>query len=252
MSPFPRIIHQTWKTDRIPERFAAWVHSWKRHHPRWRHILWTDRSGREFVKTRYPDRLMLYDSYDQAIKRADLLRYLLMHGIGGIYADLDVECLAPMDPLLRDGAFCLLGQEPELHAKRLYGRVRLVSNAVLASVPGHRFWSHVFAVMSATSAEKDVLDATGPRMLDRALANYPHDDIFLLPADVWNPLVDVACASLKLSASEQAFYRRMVADRTFPAASQAVHHWAGTWYSGGVAGALGRLWRRMTWRILRR
>jgi len=32
-------------------------------------------------------------------------------GVGGVYVDLDMESLRPMDPLL-EGYTCLLGQEP--------------------------------------------------------------------------------------------------------------------------------------------
>ncbi|MFH1983259.1 MAG: glycosyltransferase [Pseudomonadota bacterium] len=252
MPRIPRIIHQTWKTNRVPKRFASFVHGWVHHHPGWRHILWTDRSSRQYVRGRYPALLPLYDAYDANIKRVDMFRYLVMLGIGGVYADLDVECLAPMQPLLDTGRTCILGLEPELHAQRLYGRARLVSNAVLASAAGHPFWTHVIGVMESCCREKDVLSATGPMMLTSAVDSFPAADVRLLPSAVWSPLVDLANSALNLTPTEREHFTGMRRRQAYPAESLAVHHWAGTWYSGGWPGALNRLWVKAVSRFRRR
>ncbi len=34
----PQIIHQTWKTNNIPEQFKDSAASWKRHHPQWEYL----------------------------------------------------------------------------------------------------------------------------------------------------------------------------------------------------------------------
>ena len=31
----PRIIHQSWKDNNVPEGFKPWQESWKRNHPGW-------------------------------------------------------------------------------------------------------------------------------------------------------------------------------------------------------------------------
>lgn len=31
----PHIIHQSWKTDEVPERFVVWQASWMDNHPTW-------------------------------------------------------------------------------------------------------------------------------------------------------------------------------------------------------------------------
>ncbi|KAJ3896091.1 hypothetical protein GG344DRAFT_72572 [Lentinula edodes] len=38
--------------------------------------------------------------YKYAIQRADAIRYFVLHHYGGVYLDLDVGCLRPLDPLL--------------------------------------------------------------------------------------------------------------------------------------------------------
>ena len=59
----PPILHQTWKTDRIPEQFQAWGESWGRHNPGWTRMFWNDRTLVDFVAEHYPDFLATFCSY---------------------------------------------------------------------------------------------------------------------------------------------------------------------------------------------
>ena len=93
----PSILHQTWKTDQIPQRFQPWVDSWARHNPGWTRMFWNDRTLLDFVGQHYPDFLDTFCSYPAGIFRADAGRYLLLHHFGGVYADLDCECVAPFE-----------------------------------------------------------------------------------------------------------------------------------------------------------
>ncbi len=34
----PKIIHQSWKDEHVPERFLKWQESWKRTHPEWEYM----------------------------------------------------------------------------------------------------------------------------------------------------------------------------------------------------------------------
>lgn len=63
-------------------------------------MLWTDASSREFIANYYPWFLDTFDGYTYPIQRADAIRYFILHYYGGIYLDLDIGCLRPMDPLL--------------------------------------------------------------------------------------------------------------------------------------------------------
>jgi len=38
-----------------------------------------------------------------------------MYRFGGLYADMDYECLAPLDTLMQDTC-CCMGLDPQLHA----------------------------------------------------------------------------------------------------------------------------------------
>lgn len=241
----PAIIHQTWKTPDIPRGFAAYVASWRRFNPGWRYMLWTDRDCRSFVRDRYPGLLELYDSYSSSINRADVARYLLLHHYGGLYADLDTECLRPLDALLHGSPGCIIGCEPRLHAERLYGRARLICNAVLLSAPGHPFWEHVMGILTGSAGERSVIEATGPVMLDRALGSYPGRDVMIVADSVFCPLVDLKNHRLRLTPTEKHCHKEMLRRHRFPDASYAVHYWAGTWHRRGIAGKLVRLAKRL-------
>ncbi|MBM4310813.1 MAG: hypothetical protein FJ119_07695 [Deltaproteobacteria bacterium] len=241
----PAILHQTWKTADIPRGFEKYAASWRRLNPGWRYHLWTDQDCRSFVRERYPAFLALYDSYTSSISRADAARYLLLHHYGGLYADLDSECLRPFDSLLRGSPGCIIGCEPRLHAERLYGRSRLVCNAVLLSAPGHPFWEHVLSVLVSSAQEKSVIETTGPVMLDRALGSYPGHDVSIVADSVFCPLVDLKNSRLRLTPTEKRCHKEMLRLHRFPDASYAVHYWAGTWYRRGIAGKLVRLATRL-------
>lgn len=64
------------------------------------YMLWTDAGSREFIAEHYPWFLDHFDNYKYPIQRADVIRYFVLYHYGGVYIDLDIGCLKPMDPLL--------------------------------------------------------------------------------------------------------------------------------------------------------
>lgn len=63
-------------------------------------MLWTDEGSREFIAEHYPWFLDTFDGYTYPIQRADVIRYFILYHYGGIYLDLDIGCLRPLDLLL--------------------------------------------------------------------------------------------------------------------------------------------------------
>ena len=68
---------------------------------------------------------------------ADALRVFILHRYGGLYLDGDVECIAPVDPMLE--GYDLVLQLEDKNAKSL-------NNGVMASVPDMPFWRTVMAL----------------------------------------------------------------------------------------------------------
>ena len=130
MAPIPRIIHQTWKTEYIPYDIydRRWVESWTRYHPDWLTVLWTDARLRELGRACYPAFEAMYAEDVPGIYLADFGRYMVLHHFGGLYVDLDYECLRSLEPLLEGHRFvtCYAGDT-----------CLELNNALIAAVPGH-------------------------------------------------------------------------------------------------------------------
>ena len=173
MEAFPKIIHQTWKTQEIPEPFSLWSSSWKILNPDYEYKLWTDADNFEFIRSQYPDFFDEYVSYDQHIKRVDAVRYFYLYKYGGIYCDLDFECLKNFDSLFLEMknyevVFGHMGEEVDFaHA---------IPNAIMISKPNSHFWLYLISEMrkriNTGKAEYD----TGPMLLKHCCEQYPHKE----------------------------------------------------------------------------
>lgn len=130
MSAIPQIIHQTWKTEYIPYHTydRRWVESWSRMHPDWLGVLWTDERLRALGRACYPEHELMYRAEVPGIFLADFGRYMILHRFGGLYVDLDYECLKPMGPLLEGHRFVTsYTNDTDLE----------LNNALIAAAPGH-------------------------------------------------------------------------------------------------------------------
>lgn len=96
----PRIIHQTWKSETLPPDWKDLSEACRNMMSDYDYMLWTDASSREFIAEHYSWFLDTFDDYKFTIQRADVIRYFALYHYGGIYLDLDVGCLRPLDPLL--------------------------------------------------------------------------------------------------------------------------------------------------------
>jgi mannosyltransferase OCH1-like enzyme len=97
----PKIIHQTWKTKTVPDKWKESVKSCKQEHKSYKYMLWTDKAMKEFVKKEYPEFYKTYNDYPHPIQRCDAFRYLVLYKYGGIYIDMDIGCKKSVYSLLK-------------------------------------------------------------------------------------------------------------------------------------------------------
>ena len=135
----PRILHQTWKTRDVPARWRAARRSWLDAHPDWEHRFWTDADLERLVRTRAPRLYPLWRRYPWHIQRVDAARYLILHEEGGVYADLDIVCVKPLDDLLENDLV--------LARTRPLG----LTNAFMMSRAGHPLMKHALDRLPAAS-----------------------------------------------------------------------------------------------------
>lgn len=192
MKKIPKIIHQTWKNNNLPEPHRTLSETWKAFLPDWEYILWTDEMNRQFVIEHFPDFLEKYDSYPKNIQRADAIRYLLLKKYGGLYVDLDFECLENIEFLLENSDF-IAGKEPYWHAER-FGRPYIICNAFMASTPDNNFINFLcnelitYPSMEVNSPI-DILNSTGPFLLTDIYDRYSDKaNIRILEPDTIYPI----------------------------------------------------------------
>lgn len=110
----PPILHNIFLTENNHTaslgKYEAAIESCRALHSNWTHFLWTDAIAADFMEQHHPDIFPHYRAYKQSIQRANVLRYALLNHFGGVYVDLDVSCLRPLDdlrslPWLTPGAY---------------------------------------------------------------------------------------------------------------------------------------------------
>jgi hypothetical protein len=136
----PRIIFQTWKTRALPANFSHWSATFRSFNPQHVHILWDDADNREFILEEFPWFMPYYDGYPREIFRADIVRLFFLFHYGGLYADLDTQCLEPLERTLGQAELVLgrMGLDAQFEHS--------VPNAMMASTPRQLFWPLAIAM----------------------------------------------------------------------------------------------------------
>ncbi|RDW95141.1 putative glycosyl transferase [Coleophoma crateriformis] len=108
---FPKKIWQTWKVDPLAfeERDLMSAKTWTAKNPGYRYEVLTDGNDMHYVETHFgpnalnrPDIVYIYRTLTARIIKADILRYLIMYIEGGLYVDIDVEALKPVERFIPD------------------------------------------------------------------------------------------------------------------------------------------------------
>jgi mannosyltransferase OCH1-like enzyme len=193
--PIPLLFHQTWR-DRNIAGHSAFAEASRdavlRLHPGCEYRLWTDRDITRFmrreVRPAFPDLFETYERLPKKIMKVDFVRYCWMYLLGGIYCDLDVIHLRPVDELIERGGVAFIGR-----AWTTAGRALPISvhQAWLASCPQHPLWLNVMGFIRGqlNAGVTETLDLTGPNGVSAAIVDlkltekYP--DVTIHPHSLW-------------------------------------------------------------------
>ena len=230
----PFIVHQTWRSKDLSEPLMSYCHSWKRLNLNSEYRFYNDADCLAFVRGEFPHLAGLYEELPFPILRADFFRYLAIYRFGGLYADVDMECLQPLSRFFSlDGAIFSIEarmtatRQRELRFRHPYQ----IANCIFASEAGHPFIGSIIdRVVASIGAQKSLLptnveDVTGPRMLTRLFYEQMPPNVRTLEQIYWLP------------------YRAY--PRVFPlnANMYTCHHFIGSWkdIEGGMP-SLRRRW----------
>ena len=166
----PRLIHQTWKSADLPESYRGWFETVDDLHPDHEHRLWTDEDNLRLITDRYPWFVDTYLSYAHDIERADSIRYFILYELGGVYLDLDMELLRPIDELIAaDRLYFTLEAGPSIVDT-------VISNAFMAAPREHPFFERLISDLPGLRRSDvtfaDVFNNTGPDMLASQVAEH--------------------------------------------------------------------------------
>jgi mannosyltransferase OCH1-like enzyme len=97
------------------------------------------------------------------IEKCDFSRYAILYLYGGVYCDLDMICLRPLDPLM-EGRELGLAYQPYEHCLPY----EVIANQFMASSPGHWFWPMLMNyIMRRYDTDRSVLYNTGTAIIAR-------------------------------------------------------------------------------------
>jgi mannosyltransferase OCH1-like enzyme len=168
----PRVFHQIWLgPDPLPEGCEPYRLSWLEHNPGWELHLWME--GDIPTDAR---RHEVFETLRNPAERSDILRFEILWRVGGIYIDMDFECLRPIEPLLAGARFVAGYRKPER-----------VNNAFVGSVPAHAATDRALTQIQPRTTYGPVdKSGTGPVFLDRVLAGFG-EEVTLLDQPILYP-----------------------------------------------------------------
>lgn len=157
----PRIIHHMHKDFyALNDEQRSYYQTCLQHHHDWTFMFWDDQRVETFVKTNFPWYYPTWMDIHPLIKKIDTSRYLIVYFYGGVYLDVDMECVTPLDgliaPLESDVAW--VGDWPD--------------PAVLMSPARHVFWLHMLVRIARVWGMFDAIHATGPLGLNDAVLEW--------------------------------------------------------------------------------
>ena len=216
----PKIIHQIWIGSPLPQEYYRWQKSWQQYHPDWEYKLWTDKDIEEFglVNKHWYDKTPNYG------QKADIARYEILYRLGGVYVDMDFECLQPFD---------VFHHTCDFYAGIAQWWYFRLFNGLIGSVPGNPILKECIDTMNLdiehnSDPRRNVTYTTGPEHLTRCFLQqasnsgrcvaFPSSYFYSWP---WN---------LKEENSPQQIMR-WVSPESF-----AIHHWAESWFNQPLLG----------------
>lgn len=161
----------------MPRELQRFIDEWKRLHPGWTFHLWDSAS----LPT-----LRNQDMFDSPAEwspksnvwqwRSDLARYEILHTLGGVYVDCDLEPLRAIDDLLDDAGF--IAREDDT----------FLNNAILGCEPGSPWMDDIISGARRSAANNwrsRVNKQIGAHYITKVTAR--HSNVRVYPSSLFYP-----------------------------------------------------------------
>ncbi|KAF4544937.1 Initiation-specific alpha-1,6-mannosyltransferase, partial [Lasiodiplodia theobromae] len=183
LEPFPKKIWQIshFAPEEKPYFIDDYQELWQLIHPTHQYQCLTEQNEDDFVRRAFHEndsaRKMYFLIKDDAILRADFLRYLVLLVEGGVYTDMDTRPMQPIDVWIPEEfanrANIALGVEIDKGQGRLWRDMPWtvqMSQFTIMAKPNHPLLRHV--VDSVGDNVSRFLEEHGPRLFTNAVFRY--------------------------------------------------------------------------------
>lgn len=190
---------------------------WKELHPNWEYHFTTDEDNRNYVELYFPQYLNTYDNLPYPIQRADMIRYMYLYNMGGVYSDLDIIPIRPLTDYNFDSQadvyVCCSGNTPSVF-----------TNSLIISKPNCQIWLDMLEHIKAykkwffTIRHIEIMNSTGPLGFTK-IARKHIKSINVLPSKLFMPCSSADTNSTsKQKALQQGAYN-------YPVKGNSWHSW---------------------------
>ncbi len=99
----PKLLHQIWfqGEDQIPDKYQKYYSTCNKINPDYLRKVWDKESIEELLE-QYPEYRKTYYNFPLMIQKIDFAKYLILYHYGGLYVDMDMYCLKPVDKLIEE------------------------------------------------------------------------------------------------------------------------------------------------------
>lgn len=205
----PKIIHQIWIGSELPEVFKKYMQTWQDMHPNWQYILWDDQKIKDELFPLYNQKF--YDQSDSMGVKSDLLKWEIIYRYGGVYADVDFECLRPLDLFHYTYDFYTAYQPLDAFFVQL-------GAALYAAYPKHPIMKHCIETIKDDWHHKGAPKKSGP-------VHFSKSFIATAGKDGSRDIVFPAFYMYPQGSTE----RELKYDEWIAGGAYAIHHWAKSW-----------------------
>lgn len=163
----PKIIHQIWVGSPLPEKYLNLIASWQQFHPDWEYVLWDDAMIAELNLVNQ-DQYNASQNYGQ---KADIARYEILYRFGGLYVDIDFECLRSFD---------IFNHVCDYYTGAAYSGRFSTFNGLIGSTPGNPILKECIDTLNINAyyegtAEHNILFTSGPFHQTRCFMAKAHE-----------------------------------------------------------------------------
>lgn len=221
----PRIIHQVWVGGRPPVKITEYLQTVQKVNSSFEYYFWDEQKLLNIFCEQFPDQK---DRLSQLLNlkilnaaKVDLIRFMILYEIGGIYIDADFQFLNPIPNLFLESEI-ILAAEP-------FG----LTNALIGMTPGHplaknmvdKIWSNICEIdISSTN----IVSTTGPvqfQKVIKSMALYDNFNTFIIPPHI------LGLVPFQKKYFLKKFYNNSDFNKKLPADIIAIHHYQSSWKS---------------------